>query len=101
MEVKILKNSCYSIERRLCLRLFLFLALYAIIGFAVLLLSNYVLEVFPSSVCTWISQRLDVLFALYLIIGFSGIFYFYWKKPWGYLNEVMNATEIVYEQNDH
>ena len=51
MEVKILKNSCYSIERRLCLRLFLFLALYAIIGFAVLLLSNYVLEVFPSSVC--------------------------------------------------
>ena len=96
-----MKNSCYSIERRLCLRLFLFLALYAIIGFAVLLLSNYVLEVFPSSVCTWISQRLDVLFALYLIIGFSGIFYFYWKKPWGYLNEVMNATEIVYEQNDH
>ena len=69
-EVKVLKNSCYSIERRLCLRLFLFLALYAIIGFAVLLLSNYVLEVFPSSVCTWISQRLDVLFALYLIIGF-------------------------------
>ena len=96
-----MKNSCYSIERRLCLRLFLFFALYAIIGFAVLLLSNYVLEVFPSSVCTWISQRLDVLFALYLIIGFSGIFYFYWKKPWGYLNEVMNATEIVYEQNDH
>lgn len=28
-------------------------------------------------------------------------FYFYWKKPWEYLNEVIGATEIVYEQNDH
>ena len=101
MGVKVLKNSCYAIEKRLCSHLFLFLALYAMIGFAGLLLSNYVLELFPSPICTWISQRLDIFFALYLIIGFCGIFCFYWKKPWRYLNEVMNATEIIYEQNNH
>ena len=96
-----MKNSCYSIEKRLCFRLFLFLVVYTIIGFAGLLLSNYIFELFPFPICTWISQRLDILFALYLIIGFCGIFYFYWKKPWRYLNEVMDATEIIYEQNDH
>lgn len=28
-------------------------------------------------------------------------FLFLLEKPWGYLNEVISATEIVYEQNDH
>ena len=66
-----------------------------------MLLSNYVLALFPSPISTWILERLDVIFALYLIFGFVGIFYFYWKKPWEYLNEVIGATEIVYDQNDH
>lgn len=66
-----------------------------------MLLSNYVLVLFSSPISTWILGRLDVIFAVYLIFGFIGIFYFYWKKPWGYLNEVISATEIVYEQNDH
>lgn len=96
-----MKNNCYSIEKRLWLRLFLLLSLYTIIGFAVMLLSNYVLVLFSSPISTWILGRLDVIFAVYLIFGFIGIFYFYWKKPWGYLNEVISATEIVYEQNDH
>ncbi len=45
------KYSCYAIEKRLCSHLFLFLALYAMIGFAGLLLSNYkssVIDYFPS-----------------------------------------------------
>ena len=25
----------------------------------------------------------------------------YWKKPWGYLDEVIDATQTVYEQNNH
>ncbi len=99
MKQKIKANT--SVEKRLCVQLFSLLAGYTAIGFVIALLSNYVLELFSASVCTWISQRLDVLFVLYLIIGFSVIFYLYWKKPWGYLNEIMNATEIIYEQNDH
>ena len=77
-----MKNNCYSIEKRLRLRLFLLLSLYTVIGFVVMLLSDYVLALFPSPISTWILERLDVIFALYLIFGFVGIFYFYWKKPW-------------------
>ena len=96
-----MKNSSYPIEKKLRLRLFLSLAAYVVIGFIFVLLSNYVLAVFPSPTCVWISQRLDVIFDLYLIFGFIGIFYSYWKKPWGYLDEIINATQIVYKQNDH
>ena len=96
-----MKNNCYSIEKRLRLRLSLLLSLYTVIGFVIMLLSDYVLALFPSPISAWILERLDVIFALYLIFGFVGIFYFYWKKPWEYLNEVIGATEIVYEQNDH
>ncbi len=27
------------------------------------------------------------------------LFYHYWRKPWDYLNEVVTAAQIVYEQN--
>ena len=29
------------------------------------------------------------------------IFNYYWKKPWDYLDEVIDATQTVYEQNNH
>lgn len=35
------------------------------------------------------------------MIGFVCIFNYYWKKPWGYLDEVIDATQTVYEQNNH
>ena len=38
---------------------------------------------------------------LYLVIGFVCIFNYYWKKPWDYLDEVIDATQTVYEQNSH
>ena len=36
----------------------------------------------------------------YLVIGLSVIFYHYWRKPWDYLDEVINAAQTVYEQNN-
>ena len=39
-----MKNNCYSIEKRLRLRLFLLLSLYTVIGFVVMLFSDYVLS---------------------------------------------------------
>ncbi len=44
---------------------------------------------------------MDALFIFYLIIGFFAIFYYSWKKPWAYLNEIVEATQTIYEQNDH
>ena len=35
------------------------------------------------------------------MLGFICIFNYYWKKPWGYLDEVIDATQTVYEQNNH
>jgi two-component system sensor histidine kinase VanS len=35
-----------------------------------------------------------------MIVGFCGIFFYFWGKPWGYLQEVVNATETVYEPNN-
>ena len=35
------------------------------------------------------------------MLGFVCIFNYYWKKPWGYLDEVIYATQTVYEQNNH
>lgn len=32
---------------------------------------------------------------------YSFIFNYYWKKPWDYLDEVIDATQTVYEQNSH
>ena len=50
-------------------------------------------------VIVWLGSRLDLLYVMFLIIGFFSIFYFYWKKPWDYLNEVIDATETVYEKS--
>lgn len=50
-------------------------------------------------VIVWLGSRLDLLYIMFLIIGFFSIFYFYWKKPWDYLNEVIDATETVYEKS--
>lgn len=39
-------------------------------------------------------------FFLVFIIGYITIFNFYWKKPWNYLREIINATHTIYQQND-
>ena len=79
--------------------LFVTLALWAIVGFGVIaLLSSATVET-DNAMIAWLGLRLDILYIIFLIIGFFGIFYFYWKKPWDYLNEVIDATETVYEKS--
>lgn len=88
-----------NIEKKLCIRLFITLALWASVGFGVIaLLSTATVET-DNAMIAWLSLRLDILYIIFLIIGFFGIFYFYWKKPWKYLNEVVDATETVYEKS--
>lgn len=48
----------------------------------------------------WFSLRLDMLLGLYIIIGYCFIFRYYWNKPWKYLNEVLEASETLYKQDD-
>ena len=92
-------SSNQKTETKLRIRLFVTLALWAIVGFVVIVLLGTVKDGSSNAVIIWLGARLDLLYVMFLIIGFFGIFYFYWKKPWGYLNEVIDATETVYEKS--
>ena len=96
-----MKNNDYPIEKKLRYKLYITLVLYVVIGFALTLLLGYIFTLSNNPVITWLYWRIDALFIFYLIIGFFVIFYYYWKKPWVYLNEIVEATQTIYEQNDH
>lgn len=88
-------------KNKLGFRLFMLLFLYTITGFAVVMLIQFVFSAFQNPVAEWLYWRLDVIYIFYLITGLTFIFYYHWKKPWDYLDEVITATQTVYEQNDH
>lgn len=64
-------------------------------------MAQFIFPKFDSKILSWLYWRIDMIFIFYLIIGFVCIFNYFWKKPWGYLDEVISATQTVYEQNDH
>lgn len=92
-------SSNQKIEKKLRIRLFATLVLWAVVGFIVFILFGTVKDESNNPVIVWLGSRLDLLYIMFLIIGFFSIFYFYWKKPWDYLNEVIDATETVYEKS--
>lgn len=96
-----MKNIDYPIEKKLRCKLYITLILYVAIGFVLTLLLGYIFTLSQNPVIAWLYWRMDALFIFYLIIGFFAIFYYYWKKPWAYLNEIVEATQTIYEQNDH
>lgn len=80
-------------EKKLRIKLYIILILYTSIGcILAIILSN---TSFP-----WLHLRIEVIFFLYLVVGFCCIFHHYWKKPWGYLQEVITATKTVHQLND-
>ncbi|MEG2105852.1 MAG: HAMP domain-containing sensor histidine kinase [Clostridia bacterium] len=96
-----MRKNDYPIEKKLRLYLYMTLFLYTIIGLVCILVLEYVFSLFKYPIIEWIYLRMDVIYILYLVIGFSGIFYYYWKKPWTYLNEIVKATQTIYEQDSH
>jgi len=93
-----LKND--TIEKKLRIKLYITLILYTLIGYALTIVFDYGFSRFSNAFFPWLYLRIDVIFFLYLVIGFCCIFYHYWKKPWGYLQEVIDASKTVYQQND-
>lgn len=92
--------SSHQIERKFRLRFYITLILYILIGYVLILSTGFISEQFPHSFLKWLSLRLDILYFLYLIIGFCTIFHYFWQKPWRYLKEVIQATKMVHQQND-
>ena len=96
-----MSNKEMTTEKRLRVRLYLSLMIYTAVGYGLTILLNYVFPKFNDGILAWLYWRIDALFIIYLIIGFVCIFKYFWEKPWGYLDEVITATQTVYEQNDH
>lgn len=95
-----MKKQDFPTEKKLKLRLFTILFFYVISGFIITMLLQYVFLRIENPVIKWLYWRADIIYILYLIIGLVCIFSYYWKKPWNYLQEVINATQTVYEQNN-
>lgn len=93
-----MKND--TIEKKLRMKLYITLILYTLIGYVLSIVFDYGFSQFSNVFFSWLHLRIEVIFFLYLVIGFFCIFYHYWKKPWGYLQEVIDATKTVYQPND-
>lgn len=93
-----MKND--TIEKKLRMKLYINLMVYTLIGYALSIVIDYGFSQFSNVFFLWLHLRIEVIFFLYLVIGFCCIFYHYWKKPWEYLQEVIDATNTVYQPND-
>lgn len=93
-----MKNN--GAEKKLRMKLYSALILYALLGYGLTILFDYGLSRFPNTLFSWFQLRLDVLYFLYLAVGFCCIFDHYWQKPWRYLQEIINAAQTVHQPND-
>lgn len=66
-----------------------------------MMLFQYTFSLFKNPVIEWLYWRLDAIYIFYLLIGLTSTFFYYWRKPWDYLDEVLKAANIIYELNDH
>lgn len=89
-----------NIEKKLLVKLSITLILYTLTGYLITILFDYGLSKFSISFFKWLQLRIEVIYFLYLVVGFCCFFYYYWKKPWEYFEEVVNATKTVFQTND-
>lgn len=89
-----------SMEKKLGVKLCISLLIYTLGGYILAILADYGLSKYSDSLFQWLHLRIELIYCLYLVAGFCCIFYHYWKKPWAYLEEVVNAAKTVYQQND-
>ena len=93
-------SANHKTERKLSVRLFAALIVWAVMILVLVMGGSYLAERTDNPVILWLYIRWELLYTLLLILGFLGIFFYYWRKPWGYLDEVVEATETVYEKNE-
>jgi len=96
-----------KISKQLLLGLLSIIALYTVLGAAVYLFAFIIYSQFIWQgdellyhVAQWIKLRTDLIALIYIIIGYCAIFLYYWKKPFDFLHEILNAAESIYIQDD-
>ncbi len=95
MEQEILKIQ-QSIRRKLIVSI----VGYTILGFILIQILQFLIPATNREFTRWIINRLDVIYFLYLLIGWGVIYLCFWNKPWKYFGDIVNATQTIYEQND-
>ena len=96
-----MEKKMLPMEKALLFQLLIVIFLYVMLGYVAMLVLQYIFTLFHNAVTEYLYLRVDAIYILYLVIGLTGIFYHYWKKPWSYLCEVVTATQAVYKQDNH
>lgn len=96
-----------KISNQLLLRMLFVIALYILLGVGVYFLALSIFTQFIWQgdellyrIINWFNQRIILWAALYIILGCCIIFSHYWKKPFAFLHEILNAAESIYQPDD-
>lgn len=92
-------NLIYNMKQKLNIRLLAALAIYSAVCFTCVILLQSTSVNSNNELWLWILARWDIIFFLFLAIGYCAIFFYYGQKPWNYLDEVLSATNSVYKQD--
>ena len=96
-----MEHNSLKIQQTLSRKLMILNIGYTVAGFAILMIFQGLASIQGNALVKWINDRLDLICFFYLIIGWCGIFFYFWKKPWDYLENIVEATQTIYEQNDN
>ena len=96
------EKDLQSIYRRLFCRMVFTSILYALIGIGAYLITVRLLGKIEiaHSILSWIELHRVSGFFTYLVVGYTIILIYYWKKPFSYLDEILTATSSIYQQDD-
>ncbi len=95
-----MKQDSLKIQQIIRRKLLISIVGYTVIGFAAIMIWQSLIPISGNEFTQWINNRLDLLCFLYLLVGWCGIFLYFWNKPWKYLRNIVDATQTIYEQND-
>jgi len=87
-------------SKKLVCHLFTSLFLYFVVGWILRIIFDYYASKVHTSMIQWLALRVELIQFLYIFIGFISIFMYYWYKPWKYLNEIIQAAEILFKKDD-
>lgn len=76
------------------------LLIYTIIGLQFFLLFDIYEKMMPKRMASYLQARLDIMMWRYFIVGYVGITFYYWRKVWSYLEEVLDGMKVLRKKDN-
>lgn len=95
-----------KVHRKQLIQVLFAAIIYTALGVAVYLLTANLLRQFAgqnellSQIAAWIELHRGLGALVYIVVGYGAILLYYWNKPFLYLNEVLNATENIFQHRN-